>query len=62
VPGVRPVAFAPPLATTGRTAPTTERIPDELLGWLLERCEIVFTQDRTPIASPGDGHRLAGSS
>jgi peptidoglycan/xylan/chitin deacetylase (PgdA/CDA1 family) len=58
VPGVPALAFAPPFGNYGQEGTNDERIPGTLLGWLLDRYAIVFTQDRSPIASPGDGQPL----
>ena len=53
VPGLQPLAFAPPYGSYGQDGNNDKRIPDELLGWLLERYPIVFTQDRDFLVEPG---------
>ena len=48
----------PRTATTARTARNDPRIPDDLLGWLTERYDAVFTQDVNARARPGSGQPL----
>ena len=43
----------PRSATTARRAPTTARIPRELLARALLSFDVVFTQDRSGFATPG---------
>jgi peptidoglycan/xylan/chitin deacetylase (PgdA/CDA1 family) len=51
----RPLAFAPPYGTYGQDGTNDPRIPGELLGWLSDRYEVVFTQDVNARAEPGAG-------
>ena len=46
------------MAATARTAPTTRRIPDHLLGSVAGRYDAVFTQDVSACVRPGDGPPL----
>jgi Polysaccharide deacetylase len=49
----RPLAFAPPYGNYGQAGTNDPRIPRELLRRLLQSFEVVFTQDRSGLASPG---------
>jgi peptidoglycan/xylan/chitin deacetylase (PgdA/CDA1 family) len=49
----RPLAFAPPYGNYGQAGTNDPRIPRELLARLLQSFDVVFTQDRTGLASPG---------
>jgi peptidoglycan/xylan/chitin deacetylase (PgdA/CDA1 family) len=51
--GYRPLAFAPPYGNYGQAGTNDRRIPRELLARLLQSFEVVFTQDRSGLASPG---------
>ena len=51
--GYRPLAFAPPYGNYGQAGTNDPRIPRELLARLLQSFEVVFTQDRSGLASPG---------
>jgi hypothetical protein len=51
----RLLAFAPPYGSYGQDGTNDPRIPDELLGWLADRYELVFTQDVNARATPGSG-------
>lgn len=53
--GFRPLAFAPPYGNYGQAGTNDPRIPRQLLARLLDSFEIVFTQDRSGLASPGQG-------
>ena len=48
----RPLAFAPPYGNYGQAGTNDQRIPRELLARLLQSFEVVFTQDRSGLASP----------
>jgi Polysaccharide deacetylase len=48
-----PLAFAPPYGSYGQDGTNDPRIPDNLLGWLTQRYEAVFTQDAAGRAYPG---------
>ena len=54
----RPLAFAPPYGSYGQDGTNDPRIPDDLLGWLTERYDAVFTQDRNALAREGSGQPL----
>ncbi len=54
----RPRAFAPPYGNYGQDGTNDERIPPDLLGWLLERYDAVFTQDVNALAKPASGQPL----
>ena len=56
--GYRPLAFAPPYGNYGQAATNDQRIPGELLARLLQSFEVVFTQDRSRLASPGAANPL----
>jgi hypothetical protein len=45
VPSYEPQAFALPYGSYGEDGTNDPRIPDELLGWLTEQFDVVFTQD-----------------
>ena len=49
----RPLAFAPPYGNYGQAGTNDQRIPRALLARLLQSFEVVFTQDRSGVASPG---------
>jgi peptidoglycan/xylan/chitin deacetylase (PgdA/CDA1 family) len=51
--GYRPLAFAPPYGNYGQAGTNDRRIPRQLLARLLQSFEIVFTQDRSGLGSPG---------
>jgi peptidoglycan/xylan/chitin deacetylase (PgdA/CDA1 family) len=51
--GYRPLAFAPPYGNFGQAGTNDQRIPRALLARLLQSFEVVFTQDRSGVASPG---------
>ena len=51
--GFEPLAFAPPFGAYGQQGTNDSRIPGDLLGWLEEQYEAVFTQDRNARAHPG---------
>jgi peptidoglycan/xylan/chitin deacetylase (PgdA/CDA1 family) len=54
----RPLAFAPPYGSYGQDGTNDPRIPEDLLGWLTERYNAVFTQDRNARAHRGSGQPL----
>jgi hypothetical protein len=54
----RPLAFAPPYGSYGQDGTNDPRIPDDLLGWLTERYDVVFTQDRNARVHEGGGQPL----
>ena len=49
----QPLAFAPPYGSYGQDATNDSRIPDDLLDWLTDRYDIVFTQDVNARAQAG---------
>jgi peptidoglycan/xylan/chitin deacetylase (PgdA/CDA1 family) len=51
--GYRPLAFAPPYGNYGQAGTNDPRIPRELLDRLLLSFQVVFTQDRSGLATPG---------
>jgi peptidoglycan/xylan/chitin deacetylase (PgdA/CDA1 family) len=55
LPTYRPLAFAPPYGNYGQDGTNHPRIPVDLLGWLTERYELVFTQDVNARAKPRSG-------
>ena len=57
----RPLAFAPPYGNYGQDGTNDPRIPEDLLGWLTERYDAVFTQDRNARAQRAADSRSAGS-
>ena len=61
IPAYRPLAFAPPYGSYGQDGTNDPRIPEDLLGWLTERYDAVFTQDRNARAHRGADSRSAGS-
>jgi peptidoglycan/xylan/chitin deacetylase (PgdA/CDA1 family) len=58
VPGYRPLAFAPPYGNYGQEGSNDSRIASDLLGWLTQRYEAVFTQDVNARARRGSGQPL----
>jgi peptidoglycan/xylan/chitin deacetylase (PgdA/CDA1 family) len=52
-PEYEPLAFAPPYGNYGQDGTNDERIPDDLLGWLTDRYDAVFTQDVNSRARAG---------
>ena len=57
----RPLAFAPPYGSYGQDGTNDPRIPDDLLGWLTQRYDAVFTQDVNARARREADSRSAGS-
>jgi peptidoglycan/xylan/chitin deacetylase (PgdA/CDA1 family) len=55
VSGYQPLAFAPPYGNYGQEGSNDARIADDLLGWLTQRYELIFTQDVNARARPGQG-------
>lgn len=53
IPSYQPLAFAPPYGSYGQEGTNDARIPEALLPWLVDRFGIVFTQDRSIFATPG---------
>ncbi len=53
-----PLAFAPPYGSYGQDGTNDPKIPDDLLGWLTDRYDVIFTQDVKVHARPGDGPPL----
>jgi poly-beta-1,6-N-acetyl-D-glucosamine N-deacetylase len=49
----KPLAFALPYGSYGQDGTNDARIPDDLLGWLTQRYDAVFTQDENARARPG---------
>ena len=49
----RPLAFAPPYGSYGQDGTNDPRIPDDLLAWLTQRYDAVFTQDVNARAQAG---------
>ena len=58
VPEFEPLAFALPYGSYGQDGTNDPRIPDDLLGWLTEEFEAVFTQDVNARAQPGGSQPL----
>lgn len=58
VPGYEPLAFAPPYGNYGQDGTNDPRIPGDLLGWLTEEFDAVFTQDVNARAHAGSGQPL----
>lgn len=58
IPSFEPLAFAPPYGAYGQDGTNDPRIPDDLLGWLTERFDVVFTQDVNALARPNSGQPL----
>ena len=56
--GYRPLAFAPPHGNYGQAGSNDPRIARELLTRLLDSFELVFTQDRSGLATPGAANPL----
>ena len=56
VQGYRPLAFAPPYGNYGQAGTNDRRIPRLLLARLLLSFEVVFTQDRSALATPGSAN------
>jgi peptidoglycan/xylan/chitin deacetylase (PgdA/CDA1 family) len=56
--GYRPLAFAPPYGNYGQEGSNDSRIADDLLGWLTQRYDAVFTQDVNARARPDSGQPL----
>ena len=56
--GYRPLAFAPPYGNYGQAGTNDPSIPRELLDRLRQSFEVVFTQDRSGLASPGAANPL----
>jgi peptidoglycan/xylan/chitin deacetylase (PgdA/CDA1 family) len=54
----RPLAFSPPYGSYGQDGTNDPRIPDDLLGWLTQRYDAIFTQDVNARAHPGAGQPL----
>jgi hypothetical protein len=54
----RPLAFAPPYGSYGQDGTNDPRIPDNLLDWLTQRYDVIFTQDVNARARPGSGQPL----
>jgi peptidoglycan/xylan/chitin deacetylase (PgdA/CDA1 family) len=54
----RPLAFAPPYGNYGQDGTNDARIPGDLLDWLTQRFEAIFTQDRNARARAGSGQPL----
>ena len=50
-----PLAFAPPYGSYGQDGTNDPKIPDDLLGWLANRYDAIFTQDVSAHVRPGDG-------
>jgi poly-beta-1,6-N-acetyl-D-glucosamine N-deacetylase len=53
-----PLAFSPPYGSYGQDGTNDPGIPDDLLGWLTERYDAVFTQDVNARAQVGGGQPL----
>jgi poly-beta-1,6-N-acetyl-D-glucosamine N-deacetylase len=56
--GYRPLAFALPYGSYGQDGTNDPRIPTDLLGWLTQRYDAIFTQDVNARARPGSGPPL----
>ena len=54
----KPLAFAPPYGSYGQEGTNDPKIPDDLLGWLSDRYDLIFTQDVNSHAQPGGGPPL----
>jgi peptidoglycan/xylan/chitin deacetylase (PgdA/CDA1 family) len=54
----RPLAFSPPYGNYGQDGTNDPKIPGDLLGWLTQRYDAVFTQDVNARARPGNGQPL----
>ena len=57
----KPLAFAPPYGSYGQDGTNDPKIPDDLLGWLSNRYDAIFTQDVNFHVRPGDGPPLGRS-
>ncbi len=55
IPTYKPFAFAPPYGNYGQSDP---KLAKDLLGWLLDRYDAVFTQDENARAKPGNAQPL----
>jgi peptidoglycan/xylan/chitin deacetylase (PgdA/CDA1 family) len=51
--GYEPLAFAVPYGNYGQDGTNDDRIPGDLLGWLTDRFDTVYTQDVNALARPG---------
>ena len=58
IPEDEPRAFAPPYGSYGQDGTNNPEIPGDLLGWLTEHFDAVFTQDVNARARPGSGQPL----
>ena len=58
IPDFEPLAFAPPYGSYGQDGTNNPEIPDDLLGWLTEHFDTVFTQDVDARARAGSGQPL----
>ena len=58
IPEYEPLAFAPPYGSYGQDGTNNPEIPGDLLGWLTEQFDAVFTQDVSARARPGSGQPL----
>ncbi len=58
IPAYHPLAFAPPYGNYGQDGSNDPRIATDLLGWLKERYDAVFTQDVNARARSGSGQPL----
>jgi peptidoglycan/xylan/chitin deacetylase (PgdA/CDA1 family) len=54
IPQYKPLSFAPPYGTYGQDGTNDDRIPGNLLGWLEEQFQLIFTQDRNALAQAGE--------
>jgi hypothetical protein len=54
----RPLAFAPPYGSYGQDGTNDPRIPDDLLRWLTDRYDAIFTQDVNARAQAGASQPL----
>jgi hypothetical protein len=54
----QPLAFAPPYGSYGQDGTNDSRIPDDLLVWLSDRYDAVFTQDVNARTHTGAGQPL----
>ncbi len=55
VPSYQPRAFSPPFGDYGQSDP---KLGDDLLGWLEDRYDAIFTQDENARANPGNAQPL----
>jgi poly-beta-1,6-N-acetyl-D-glucosamine N-deacetylase len=58
IPAYRPLAFALPYGNYGQDGTNDPQIPGDLLGWLTQRYDAVFTQDVDARARRGSGEPL----